>query len=91
MGFRQAGGNDPDSVAPQGVGNEEQAAFDHTKRYKTFFGVILPIVHQIDGEDILEHIAGRFKSDIVVMPITGGFGIVLLESVITHKYCLPVV
>jgi hypothetical protein len=85
-------GDNPHLIASLRVGDNQQAALHHANKDQALLAVILAVVHKVDGEWIIEGIAGLLETHAVPGEIDSCLCIVPFEVVGIHNiYGLPVV
>jgi hypothetical protein len=69
-----------DNFVPFDIDHVEDAAFNHAYDHKTFFVVVSPVVKNLYGKWVFEHVLSQLKADSVFGEVVLGFGLVPFES-----------
>jgi hypothetical protein len=77
-------GNDPDALAPLGVGDVEQVISCHRQQIEARLAVSFPTIFAHNAKDIAEGSAGGLETHPVSGKIFGCLGVIPLEPVIFH-------
>jgi hypothetical protein len=56
------GRNDSGDVFPFGIDHLENTAFNRAYNHEAFFVVIFPVVQELHGERVVEHVLSQFKT-----------------------------